>query len=178
MTKKISAFRPQAKNANQHTQRGLGMLDSSIADNGWIGAITVSADGETFDGSARLEVAYTRFGEDVEPIIVETDGTKPIIVKRTDIPTADDPRAKSLAIAANRIAQVDLAWDTEVLAVLKEEIDLSSYWRDDELDELLNAMQSENDYEPESSTQEIDVDAYEFDCQCPKCGFQFVKQSK
>ena len=108
--KKISEFRPQRVNANKHTARGLGMLDKSMAENGFIGAMTSAADGEIFDGSARLETAYERFGEDVEPIIVDADGTRPIIVRRIDIPSADDPKAKKLAIAANRIASVDLDW--------------------------------------------------------------------
>ena len=108
---KISDFRPQEHNANRHTQRGMGMLDKSMADNGFIGAMTSAADGGIFDGSARLEIAYGRFGEEVEPIVIDADGTRPIIVRRTDIPSADDPRAKKLAIAANRIAQVDLDWD-------------------------------------------------------------------
>lgn len=145
---KISDFRPQSKNANRHTERGLGMLDRSMSQEGWIGAITVAADGETFDGSARLETAYTRFGEDVEPIIVESDGTKPIIVKRTDIPTAEDPRAKRLAIAANRVAQVDLEWDVETLSALQDDgIDLLQFWRDDELDRLLGQEVDDVNYD-------------------------------
>lgn len=114
------------------------MLDNSIARAGWIGAMTAAADGEVFDGSARLETSYTRFGEEVEPIVVETDGSRPVIVKRTDIPTADDPKAVELSIAANRIAQVDLDFDPEVLAEYGEEIDLSQFWNDAELGQLLS----------------------------------------
>jgi hypothetical protein len=62
---KISDFRVQEKNANKHTVRGVGMLNHAIANEGWISAITVTADGESIDGSARLEAAYERFGEDV-----------------------------------------------------------------------------------------------------------------
>ena len=145
--KKISGFRPQRVNANKHTARGLGMLDKSMADNGFIGAMTSAADGEIFDGSARLETAYERFGEDVEPIIVDADGTRPIIVRRIDIPSADDPKAKKLAIAANRIASVDLDWDAEVLASIAEEIDISDMFFDDELAALVERDQAEEDTE-------------------------------
>ena len=48
-------IRPQRKNANRHTQRGMQALERSLDQDGWIGAITVAADGETFDGSARVE---------------------------------------------------------------------------------------------------------------------------
>ena len=36
------AIRPQRKNANRHTQRGMGLLESSIEKDGWIGAITTA----------------------------------------------------------------------------------------------------------------------------------------
>lgn len=116
MTKKknsLSNFRKQSRNANKHTERGLELLDKSMRKNGWIGAMTAAADGEIFDGSARLETATDALP--VEPIVIETDGKRPIIVKRTDIKKASDPKAVRLALEANRIAQVDLNWDTDVL---------------------------------------------------------------
>lgn len=144
---RLSDFSPQKNNANKHTARGLGMLDNSIAKGGWIGAITVANDNETFDGSARLETAYERFGEDVEPIIVDADGTRPIIVRRIDIPNADDPKAKKLAIAANRIASVDLDWDADVLAETAQIIDISDMFFDDELAKLAQQKQEIIDHQ-------------------------------
>ena len=144
---KISDFRPQQRNANRHTQRGLGMLDKSMADNGFIGAMTSAADGEIFDGSARLETAYDRFGEEVEPIVVDADGTRPIIVRRVDIPSASDPKAKKLAIAANRIAQVDLDWDPEVLAAVNEEIDIGDLFFENELEDIFKTIEEDLDKE-------------------------------
>jgi hypothetical protein len=177
---KLSDFTPQVKNANKHTQRGLGLLDKSIVENGWIGGVTVANDGECFDGSARLETVFTRFGEDVEPIIVESDGTRPIIVKRTDIPNADSPKAKKLAIAANRIAQVDLDWDADILAEIAEDIDISDLFFEDELAAIIGEQEEESseEYNPESSTKEVDTEDFEFDCKCPKCGFEFTKLTK
>jgi DNA modification methylase len=152
---KISDFIPQQRNANRHTQRGLGMLDKSMADNGFIGAMTSAADGEIFDGSARLETAYDRFGEEVEPIVIDADGTRPIIVRRTDIPSANDPKAKKLAIAANRIAQVDLDWDPELLKAIGEEIDISDLFYDNEIEHLFELEEEEEEGEP----KEEDIDA-------------------
>jgi DNA modification methylase len=136
MTKKLSNFRTQRQNANAHTQRGLGMLTSAIQKDGWIGGMTVAADGETFDGSARLEVLADVM-PDADPIVVHTDGTRPVVVVRDDIPSASDPRAKRLGIAANRIQQVDYAPDAAVLAELAGEIDLGQFWNKDELAEIL-----------------------------------------
>ena len=135
MTK--STIRPQRKNANRHTQRGMGMLEGSIQRDGWIGAITVAADGETFDGSARVEVVGANGMLD-DAIVIDIDGTKPVVLRRTDIPSVDDPRAKRLGVAANRVAQLNLEWEPDVLAelVADQDVDLGAYFFADELAEL------------------------------------------
>jgi hypothetical protein len=71
-----------------------------------------------------------------DPIIVESDGTRPIVVKRIDIPNADDPRAKRLGVAANRIGQLNLEWEPDVLAELAKDVDVSGLFFPDELAEL------------------------------------------
>ena len=177
---KISEFRPQRQNANKHTPRGLGMLDKSMGENGFIGAMTSAADGEIFDGSARLETAYERFGEDVEPIVIDADGTRPIIVRRIDIPSADDPRAKKLAIAANRIASVDLDWDADILAAIADEVDISDMFFEDELAALAERDSEEEtpDFEPVGMDEQGKLDQIqpkEIDCKCPQCGHDFIK---
>ena len=138
---------PQRKNANRHTPRGMGMLEASIQQDGIIGAMTVAADGETFDGSARGEV-LPAVGFDLndvsqvvkaEPgraLIIESDGSSPLVHRRTDIPSADDPRARRLGVAANRIASVNLSWEPDVLAELNGAVDLSGMFFPHELAEL------------------------------------------
>lgn len=128
-------LRTQRRNANRHTQRGMGMLEGSIQQDGWIGAITTAADGETFDGSARVEVTAA-IGMLDDPIVIDSDGTRPIVVRRVDIPSADDPRAKRLGLAANRVGQLNLEWEPGVLAELAGEMDLSGLFRPDELADL------------------------------------------
>ena len=144
---KLSDFKTQRKNSNRHTDRGLDMLNKAISDDGWITAITVCEDGEAIDGSARLETAYQKFGEGVEPIIVRSNGDRPIIHIRDDLPNADDPRAKKLSLWANRIASVDLAWDAEILAGIAEEVDISDMFFDDELAAIVDADSEEGDYD-------------------------------
>ena len=135
MGKKLSSItdvRPQVRNANRHSQRGMGVLEKSIQSDGWIGAITVAADGETFDGSARVETGAAGFA-DVEPIVVRSDGSRPVIHIREDIPNADDPRAIRLGVAANRVAALNYDPDPALLAALAGEVDLSGLYYDDEL---------------------------------------------
>jgi hypothetical protein len=133
-TTPIDKLKPQARNANRHTQRGMGSLERSVQGDGWIGAISAAADGEVFDGSARLEVAGATGFEDA--IVVDSDGTKPVVVRRTDIPTADDPRAVRLGLAANRVAEQNLDWDAGLLMSLGEDVDLSAMWLPDELEDM------------------------------------------
>ena len=110
-------------------------LERSLEQDGWIGAITVAADGETFDGSARVEKTAENGMLD-DPIVLDIDGTRPVILRRTDIPTATDPRAKRLGLAANRVASLNLEWEPGVLAELAGDVDLSALFYPDELAEL------------------------------------------
>lgn len=112
-------------------------LETSIATDGWIGAVTVAADGETFDGSARVEKTAENGMLD-DAIVIDSDGTKPIVVRRVDIPTALDERAVRLGLAANRIAGLNFDYDLDVLADIAESsIDLSWLYFPDELRAIL-----------------------------------------
>lgn len=137
--KDITAIVPQRVNANKHTPRGMGELERSIGERGWIGAITAAADGEVFDGSARREVLETAGLEDA--IFIESDGTRPIVHIRTDIASADDPKAKQLALEANFIAAHNFAVDAEVLARLSQDFDLSALVYPDELAAILASVE-------------------------------------
>lgn len=105
--------RKQRKNLNKHTDVGTRLLGESIKRDGYIGAITVAADMETFDGSNRIEVGGKDFDD---AVVVHTDGTKPVVVVRDDIPNTDDPKAQRLGFTANQIASADLAFDYKELA--------------------------------------------------------------
>jgi DNA modification methylase len=137
----LAEFHPARVNANKHTQRGLGMLDAALSEDGYVAPMTAAADGEVIDGSARLERVVERF-KGVEPIVVEHDGRRPIVMVRTDIPSADTELATRISLRANRIAQADLAWSPEALAEL-----IAAYpnvtkglWTKEELAELAALM--------------------------------------
>lgn len=138
-TDKLERFRPQRRNANRHTQRGMGQLEASMRKYGYVTPMTAAADGEIIDGSARAETGATVFGDDV--IVVHHDGTKPVIMVRDDIPNADTPQAREISIAANRVAQVNLEFDAEILLEdLQAGVDLSQFWREDELNGVFADM--------------------------------------
>jgi len=80
------------------------------------------------------------FGADVEPVIVESDGKRPIVVVRTDIKNAETRAAKRIGLLDNRVQQIDLDFDATVLAQLyaEDKTLTAGLWSDDELTELLN----------------------------------------
>lgn len=168
----LARFRPLARNPNTHTPRGLAMLEDAIQRDGYVSPMTAAADGTVIDGNARLETVAHALPSD--PIVIEHDGTRPIIAIRTDIPNADDPRAKRIAVAANRIASVDLAWDAEVLASLQsEEIGLDFLWDASEFKVLLKNLSAP--IAPEAFP--VVDESLAIDHECPKCGYRWSGKS-
>jgi len=121
-------FKPLGRNPNRHKPRGMQELARSMTEDGYTEPMVAAADHTVIAGNARLEVAGQVFAG--EPIIVETDGTRPIIHVRTDIATADTPEARRIAIRSNRVAELNLAWDADVLRESGDEELLRSLFDD------------------------------------------------
>jgi len=175
MPKRVKDFRPATRNANRHTARGLSELEKSLRRDGWIGAMTTAADGEMIAGSARIEKAADVFGVDAEPIVVETDGTRPVVIVRKDIPSAADPRAQRLGLADNRIASLDLAFDIEIIAGFSADV-IGDLWTPAELTDLAQTL-TDDGAPPDAQFKEYDesvADEVEY-CTCPACGHQWPK---
>jgi hypothetical protein len=152
---KVADFRQATHNANKHTTRGLGTIDKSMRTDGYGDPMLAAADGELISGSARLETVATVFGTDIEPIVVHSDGTRPVIHVRDDIPNAADKRAVRLALAANRSAELDLAWDVEVLAAMDADV-LDGLWTAEELSDLGQQWADEQKAAQEDPGAQID----------------------
>jgi hypothetical protein len=104
--------------------------------------------GRVIAGNKALEVAIATGARDA--IIVRSDGKSLIAVQRTDLDLERDPRAQELAIADNRVAELDLNWDPATLESLSREINLTEFWTPDELEGLLARI-------PEGKIQELDL---------------------
>lgn len=174
---KLSDFKQQAVNANKHTQRGMSILESSMQDLGYTAPMIACADGEIIDGSARHETAANVFGSDAQPIVIESDGKRPIVVKRTDIKNADTPLAKKISLAANRIAQVNLDWNGDVLTDLLKTLDADDLQKLALTDADLKAM--DLDSTPPTAPGEFSEvnENIETEHQCPKCGYKWSGNS-
>jgi hypothetical protein len=112
-TGKLSDLTPDPDNANKGTQRGLRMLDNSLRNYGAGRSIVTDKNDVIIGGNKTAERAADIGLNDT--ITVETDGTQLVVVKRTDLDLATDPRARELAYADNRVGQVDLDWDVSVV---------------------------------------------------------------
>jgi hypothetical protein len=124
------------RNANKGTERGAVQLENSLRDYGAGRSILVDKHGVVIAGNKTLEQAAS-LGLEVET--VRTDGNKLVVVQREDLDLQADPRARELAIADNRVAQIDLEWDVDELKrELDDGVDLAKFWRDDELAEMLS----------------------------------------
>lgn len=168
-------YRPQGRNANGHTQRGMGMLDNSMSAVGWIGGATAAANGEMFDGSARLEKGVHHFGDRLYEI--ESDGTEMFIIKRTDIPDGTHPTAVKAGILANRTAEVNLDWQGPVLLEANDSgaIDIDEVFFPDELAAILETNLKDA-IADESEGGIGDREKKEFSCVCPNCHCEFIQQ--
>ena len=123
-------------------------------------------DGPTADGNATIDAAASAGLEDV--LIVESDGSKVIAVKRTDV-APGSPEFHALAVADNRAAEL-AEWKPLVLEELSGEIDLSAFFFDEELANVLQQVPDVTFPEYDEST----ADDVQY-CECPSCGHRFPK---
>ena len=115
---KLSDLLFDDKNFNKHTEYGMSLIEKSIRNNGAGRSILIDKNNRIIAGNGVTEVAGQIGLEDVQ--IVETDGSKIIAVKRTDI-DLDSKQGREMALADNATASVDLAWDEEQIQFAEEE---------------------------------------------------------
>jgi hypothetical protein len=59
---------------------------------------------------------------------LEKYGSSLVAVQRGDLDLTKDKKARELALADNRVSEIDLDWNPEVLASL--DVDLSQFWNE------------------------------------------------
>ena len=131
----LTDLTPDPKNANRGTPRGRAALAQSLRDYGTGRAVLIDRHGTVIAGSKTVAEAQA---QGVGLRVVESDGTELIAVQRRDLDLATDARAQALAVADNRVAELDLAWDEATLRDLHAAgVDLSPFWTEDEFDALV-----------------------------------------
>jgi DNA modification methylase len=134
----LHGLTPDPRNANRGTDRGRVALDASLRTYGAGRSVLIDRAGVIIAGNKVVEEAKRL---NLPLRVVNTDGTFLIAVQRDDLELATDPRAQALAIADNRVGELNLQWDVALLQQLVQEgVDLSPFWTDDEFDALFAEM--------------------------------------
>jgi len=110
---KIKTLIPDDKNFNKGSEYGGGLIQKSFEKFGAGRSILIDKNNKIIAGNKSTENYAANGGEDV--IIVESDGTKLIAVKRTDI-DLDTPQGREMALADNATAKANIVWAEDVIA--------------------------------------------------------------
>jgi len=101
-------------NANKGTERGKELLEQSIKELGAGRSILVDKDGNVIAGNKTLAAAR-KAGMKVR--VVSTNRDELVVVQREDLDLDDsNGEARRLAYLDNRVAEIDLEWDVDILA--------------------------------------------------------------
>jgi len=151
---------PYENNSRTHSKEQVGQIVESIKEFGFTNPILIDEDGGIIAGHGRLEAATALGMEEVPTITLEG---------------LSEAQKRAYVIADNKLA-LNAGWDFEMLKLEFEE--LSNLKFDFELTgfaqfELANIFDDGVREVQQSKTKEIDVDSFDADHQCPKCGFEF-----
>jgi DNA modification methylase len=141
-------IKPDERNANKGTARGRELLRKSLREYGAGRSILADRDGRLIAGNKTYEAAQ-ELGLPVR--VVEANGDELIVVKRNDLDLSERTgKARELAYADNRVAEIDLEWEAEQLAAdLEAGIDLGELgFGERELKDILGDLYPEESDAP------------------------------
>ena len=154
---KLSEIEQDPNNANRHTERGRNMVERSLRERGFFRPMAAAGKGVKqpvmLAGNLTQETAAA-IGMD-EAIIVETDGSRPIVHVRTDLEPGST-QAILLGLEDNRSAEVSLNLDPAILQGFSTKVDLKPLWNDEELQEQFKQIPLNGSAEVEDVEPQID----------------------
>lgn len=109
---------PDQNNANRGTPRGRKALKNSLRKLGAGRSILIDKNKTILAGNKTFEEAKKQ-GLPIR--VIQTDGNELIAVQRTDL-DVKDKKAQELAISDNRVAELDLAWNPDVLGATNADL--------------------------------------------------------
>ena len=140
---KITDIIQDDRNLNKGTEQGKQMITKSLQKFGAGRSILIDKNNRIIAGNKTHENAQELGMDDV--LVVETDGSQLVAVKRTDI-DIDTAKGREMALADNATVKVDLQWDEEQMKSVSEDYGLDmEEWGvelDDSDDELLDIAES------------------------------------
>ena len=119
--------------------------------------VLAKSDGSLIDGHLRVKAAK-RLNLAEVPVVLCDDLTE------ADI--------KALRISINRMAEL-AEWDSDLLAAELEGLAAEGFEMEDMGFDSTAFEKTVADLNPDSSAKEIDVDSFNMEHRCPRCGFEF-----
>jgi ParB-like chromosome segregation protein Spo0J len=147
------------------------MIADSLQRDGFGRSVLIDEDNILLCGNATIEAAAEAGIERVR--IIEASGHEIIAVRRRGL---TDDQKRRLALADNRAAEL-ATWDLEQLrADVDAGRDLSAFWSNTELADLLAADAPVPHFEPEPPAHRLDQLAP--DTTCPACGHSWHQERR
>jgi hypothetical protein len=146
---KIDTLIPDDRNANLGTDEGQKLLSEALKEDGAGRSVLADQKGRLIAGNKTVAQAKAAGIENA--IVVQTTGDELVVVERVDV-DLDSPQGRRMAVADNRISQIDLQWDEARLReFLREGIELDAYFDQDEIQRILAAGQPDDEPAPDLS---------------------------
>lgn len=133
----INSLVSDHKNARRRTDRSAELIKESLQRYGAARSIVIDEDNRILAGNGTIEGAKAAGIKNVR--IIETEGDEIIAIKRSGL--SEDDKV-GLALADNRTADLS-EWDQAMLHRLSEEHDLTPWFEQEDLDELLAVTELE-----------------------------------
>jgi DNA modification methylase len=144
----ITSLQSDHKNARRRTDRSSELIKESLQRYGAARSIVIDEENRILAGNGTIDGAKAAGIKNVR--IIESDGDEIIAVKRTGL---SEEQKVGLALADNRTADLS-EWDQAMLHQLSEEHDLTPWFNQEDLDELLAVTELEPE---EGNTDPDDV---------------------
>lgn len=152
-TANVVDLMPDPLNARSHSKRNIQLIAESLAHFGQRKPIVVTADNFVLAGNGTLQAAQLLGWSDVAVVVVPSEWT--------------EAEQRAFAIADNRTAEL-AKWNAPLLAAQLEKLQGKGFTPETLGFEILEGAEPQ-----QNPTREIDTDAFDFDHQCPECGFEF-----
>ena len=151
----INDLKSDHKNARKRTNQSAELIQESIKRYGAARSIVIDEDNRILAGNGTIEGAKAAGIKNVR--IIETAGDEIIAVRRTDL---TEHEKVGLALADNRTSDLS-DWDAEMLHQLSQEQDISPWFDEDDLAEIIGEIEklpSEEHTDPDD-VPEVDEEA-------------------
>jgi DNA modification methylase len=142
----INDLKADHKNARKRTNQSAELIQESIKRYGAARSIVIDEDNRILAGNGTIEGAKAAGIKNVR--IIETAGDEIIAVRRTDL---TEHEKVGLALADNRTSDLS-DWDAEMLHQLSQEQDISPWFDEDDLAEIIGEVEklpSEENTDPD-----------------------------